>query len=60
MYFVAMTEVYFVSMIENYLELEGDAHKGGDNLYYKQTLIKLNILQVKKKKRNNIGQCLKK
>ena len=30
MYFVAMTEVYFVSMIKNDLELEGDAHKGGD------------------------------
>lgn len=35
-------------------------HEGGDNLYCKQTLIKLNMLQAKKKSRKSIRECVKK
>jgi hypothetical protein len=35
-------------------------HEGGDNLQCAQTLIKLNMLQAKKKNKKSIHACLKK
>lgn len=47
-------------MYSKILTAQIHAHEGGDNIYCSQTLIKLNMLQAKRKDRESIRACMNK
>ena len=55
-----LTRTTFTQVYSKMLTAQINANEGGDNIHCSQTLIKLNMLQAKRRDRKSVRACLKK